>query len=260
MRNLFGRLIVDPASGAKLRLAAFGCIGALLFSVPAVASDVSGSASGVFNNPQPGGATVSGVGTSFFTYGDPDGFGTGPNSLSFTGTGSFSSAFETPFKVGTLTYFNGTTALGTTPTAVDLALSLNFSTPPLGVVPSAFTFNLVSTPNTTDPIASADYVYFPSAFSNTVFNIGGTNYTVELTGFQNVTGSAGFLGSNGNTEFHVEEGGTASADLYAEVTSQIPVGVGAVPEPSTWAMLLLGFAGVGFMAYRRKSQTSLRIA
>jgi hypothetical protein len=25
----------------------------------------------------------------------------------------------------------------------------------------------------------------------------------------------------------------------------------AVPEPSTWAMLILGFAGVGFMAYRR---------
>jgi hypothetical protein len=27
----------------------------------------------------------------------------------------------------------------------------------------------------------------------------------------------------------------------------------AVPEPSTWAMLLFGFASVGFMAYRRKS-------
>lgn len=27
----------------------------------------------------------------------------------------------------------------------------------------------------------------------------------------------------------------------------------AVPEPSTWAMMLLGFAGVGFMAYRRSS-------
>jgi hypothetical protein len=27
---------------------------------------------------------------------------------------------------------------------------------------------------------------------------------------------------------------------------------GAVPEPSTWAMLLIGFAAVGFMAYRRK--------
>ena len=29
--------------------------------------------------------------------------------------------------------------------------------------------------------------------------------------------------------------------------------VGAVPEPSTWAMMILGFAGVGFIAYRRHS-------
>jgi len=28
----------------------------------------------------------------------------------------------------------------------------------------------------------------------------------------------------------------------------------AVPEPSTWAMMILDFAGVGFMAYRRKRQ------
>jgi hypothetical protein len=27
----------------------------------------------------------------------------------------------------------------------------------------------------------------------------------------------------------------------------------AVPEPSTWAMMILGFCGIGFMAYRRKS-------
>jgi hypothetical protein len=30
----------------------------------------------------------------------------------------------------------------------------------------------------------------------------------------------------------------------------------AVPEPSTWAMLLIGFAGVGAMAYRRRYQLS----
>ena len=36
------------------------------------------------------------------------------------------------------------------------------------------------------------------------------------------------------------------ADLY------VFDGVSAVPEPSTWAMLLLGFAGVGFVAFRRK--------
>jgi hypothetical protein len=34
---------------------------------------------------------------------------------------------------------------------------------------------------------------------------------------------------------------------------------GAVPEPSTWAMMLLGFAGIGFLAYRRKS-TPISIA
>jgi hypothetical protein len=27
---------------------------------------------------------------------------------------------------------------------------------------------------------------------------------------------------------------------------------GGVPEPSTWAMMILGFCGLGFMAYRRK--------
>jgi hypothetical protein len=33
-----------------------------------------------------------------------------------------------------------------------------------------------------------------------------------------------------------------------------------IPEPSTWAMMLLGFAGIGFMAYRRKSKPALMAA
>jgi hypothetical protein len=36
--------------------------------------------------------------------------------------------------------------------------------------------------------------------------------------------------------------------------------VSAVPEPSTWAMMILGFAGVGFMTYRRRNQAALRTA
>lgn len=31
----------------------------------------------------------------------------------------------------------------------------------------------------------------------------------------------------------------------------------AVPETSTWAMMILGFFGVGFMAYRRKSKLTM---
>jgi hypothetical protein len=34
------------------------------------------------------------------------------------------------------------------------------------------------------------------------------------------------------------------------------VAVSAVPKPSTWAMMILGFAGVGFMAYRHRNQTA----
>jgi PEP-CTERM motif len=37
-------------------------------------------------------------------------------------------------------------------------------------------------------------------------------------------------------------------------------GVSAVPEPSTWGMMILGFMGVGFMAYRRKAKPGFRFA
>jgi len=45
-------------------------------------------------------------------------------------------------------------------------------------------------------------------------------------------------------------------DLLGDVSIQ----VNAVPEPSTWAMLILGFAGIGFMAYRRKSRPAVLAA
>jgi hypothetical protein len=43
--------------------------------------------------------------------------------------------------------------------------------------------------------------------------------------------------------------------LLSDITA-----VAAVPEPSTWAMMILGFVGVGFMAYRRKSKPTLMAA
>jgi hypothetical protein len=35
-----------------------------------------------------------------------------------------------------------------------------------------------------------------------------------------------------------------------------PPPVEGVPEPSTWAMMILGFLGVGFMAYRRRNSAA----
>jgi hypothetical protein len=36
--------------------------------------------------------------------------------------------------------------------------------------------------------------------------------------------------------------------------------ISAVPEASTWAMMILGFLGVGFVSYRRKSKSTFRLA
>lgn len=40
----------------------------------------------------------------------------------------------------------------------------------------------------------------------------------------------------------------------------LSVVVTAIPEPATWAMMILGFLGVGLAAYRRRVGSSLRIA
>jgi PEP-CTERM motif len=50
------------------------------------------------------------------------------------------------------------------------------------------------------------------------------------------------------------EGCSTPADFGSEYTWTEQVA--AVPEPSTWAMMILGFCGLGFMAYRRKQSGS----
>ena len=211
------------------------------------AQNVSGSTSGLWTSPSPAAPPIvtTGVGTSTFTYGDGTGFGTGPNSLTFAG-GLFSSVVETPFRVGSLSYFNGTTAIGTTPASVMLTLGLTFTDPLIPAVVGSYLFTLNTTPNTADPDESADFVDLPSGFSFTDFVIGSTTYRVRLTGFQNVVGD-GFLTSN-PLQLHVREGLSATADLYAVVTTQ----VNPVPEPETYALMLAGLATLAALARRRR--------
>ena len=42
--------------------------------------------------------------------------------------------------------------------------------------------------------------------------------------------------------------------------SEVQFLTAAVPEPSTWVMMIAGFAGLGFMAYRRKAKPALVMA
>ena len=43
-----------------------------------------------------------------------------------------------------------------------------------------------------------------------------------------------------------------NGDNTEHITATVSTVAGAVPEPATWAMMIIGFFGVGFMAYRRK--------
>ena len=47
-------------------------------------------------------------------------------------------------------------------------------------------------------------------------------------------------------------------DEFRIVAGDAPNFAGAVPEPSTWALMMLGFAGIGAMAYRRRN-SALRL-
>jgi hypothetical protein len=45
-------------------------------------------------------------------------------------------------------------------------------------------------------------------------------------------------------------------DVSLQFSLGITNGIGAVPEPSTWAMMILGFAAVGYMAHRGRNQAA----
>jgi hypothetical protein len=59
--------------------------------------------------------------------------------------------------------------------------------------------------------------------------------------------------------------GTSNTLSFSEINGPSYIGlddvsVTAVPEPATWTMMIVGFAGVGFLAYRRKSKPALMVA
>jgi PEP-CTERM motif len=81
--------------------------------------------------------------------------------------------------------------------------------------------------------------------SDLIFSVAGLNFSdfiKSTNGNPNVFFAIDVLGPNGKT------GLIGDSDLSIN-----PV-IAPVPEASTWAMMLLGFAGVGFVAYRRKRQ------
>jgi hypothetical protein len=58
-----------------------------------------------------------------------------------------------------------------------------------------------------------------------------------------------FFNQSNNGMYRVNTISPGSSEYVSVTTSA----VSAVPEPSTWAMMILGFCGLGFIAYRKKA-------
>jgi hypothetical protein len=66
-----------------------------------------------------------------------------------------------------------------------------------------------------------------------------------------------YTGPTGNFGFNLAYGECCGPPAVLAISLPLTA---AVPETSTWAMMILGFAGIGFMAYRRKSKPTFRFA
>jgi hypothetical protein len=102
-----------------------------------------------------------------------------------------------------------------------------------------------------------------STTSGVAFSLAGGGPSAQWGGVPLTSSGEAVFGVEGNGLVMFQ--GTYSSISWTNPTFEnyyaFTVGsVGAVPEPSTWAMMILGFFGVGFMAYRRKSQHAVRLA
>jgi len=101
---------------------------------------------------------------------------------------------------------------------------------------------------------AGDYELSDNAGHTAFFTLATTGGSVQTEGFA-ATGTVINITELNNVGFDVR-----TFDFAIDnVRFNEPL-AGAVPEPSTWAMMILGFAGVGVMAYRRKSKPALMAA
>jgi hypothetical protein len=229
----------------RFRSAVLGLVLMACSAAPVFPATFEGSSSGIFTDPVgPAGMVTGGVGTSDFRYGSI-GYGTPSNRLTFTGVGAISAEPDALFSFGSLYYYNGTTAMGSTPDSVKLDVSINLTSPFSTSENFLFPFRLISTVNTSDPNASADSVKFVAVASPASFSYNGIDYTLQFLGFGNIVGG-GFAGID---EFHVLENRSATANLIGRFTAK--GNVTPVPEPGSLVLLGTGLAGLAGFRVRR---------
>jgi hypothetical protein len=175
----------------------------------------------------------------------------GNASASFTiGDWTFTNGTQ-PVQVNILSSSNGAQPLGTTGNYLSVlgggSENVTFSNR------SSFSFfwgsldnyNTIVVHTTTD----GDVTFLGSAIPGLVGN------GVEATGCQTLTNCNRYFTFAENDSSLITGFSISSSSNSFELTN-----ISAVPEPATWAMMIFGFFGVGFMAYRRNNKRVFRFA
>jgi hypothetical protein len=179
------------------------------------------------------------------------------------------SAFSGPITFDQITFFNtvhpGLTLYG------NYAISFAVTSDPVGVThlpalsneASFFNgaFGYANLGGSSDPIPSTisitgtPYSYDPSS-GNLVLEVIATGQPHPYAGLSAQYLNADDTAYDSNpvmSQFVSGDGFSPYSQYDGLVTAFTP----AVPEPSTWAMMILGFLGLGFVTYRRKSKPAL---
>ncbi len=191
---------------------------ATLKYLPTGSLELVGSTVGEFSDPVGTSQLVTnlspGQSSSYFEWGDGSGSGLSESWLDFKG-GTFGNIIDgQQFNIGTLDYYNGTILAGTGATAVNFTVELSLDINGQTFNPFFdFGFDLINNPNTSDEIASADFVYLDDARSSRtlVFNDYEFEFKIEF-------GNSSAQGFTFVDQFHVLEDKQASAELFGTFT------------------------------------------
>ena len=154
---------------------------------------------------------------------------------------SYNLSFNDPDGGGPLTSGTGVLTLNETSLG-----NLNESTPTAGESLDATVAGIHFIVN------SSSFLQWNINLAGGIFNnLGITSAHSAATGTPFLLTSGG--NSGGNPGYQVQVVGANGIVNFANFTIGAPIMTG-VPEPSTWAMMILGFFGLGFMAYRRRNQ------
>ncbi len=204
----------------------------LFLAHPATALTFTGMGAGTWgtplsneNNPQ-----VTGVGTSDFTWGVASVAGASPNQLSFQGS-PFTALENESFKVGDLTYFNGTILAETGIASVPLNFELTFSAPIMVSQVFSIDFEILTTQNVGTADENADAVLPVALMGEQSLSAYGSDYTLSLVGFSQDGGLTT------TKELRVLEDARTTASLFGRIVAVPDEPSSRIPEPGAIAGL-----------------------